>query len=286
MFLFASTFVCQRAWPRARFRNAPCRRVTLDARGDSVSAGAEQPTRRPEAPAKRRGSRFLIKVRKSVRTTRKHGSVIPADVWLPPELTSDVLPCGDSKLLDNETHLPALVLNADYRPLSYLPLSLWSWQEAIKASLSGRVRVVAEYDKIIRAPSMSMRLPAVCLKRFQQSTVSRAAFTRFNVFLRDSFQCQYCGTSGPITDLTFDHVVPRSRGGKTCWRNVVTCCTACNRRKGGKLPHEIPNMTLQRQPYVPLYCELQEVARKFPPRFLHETWADYLFWDVPLQRDE
>jgi 5-methylcytosine-specific restriction endonuclease McrA len=206
---------------------------------------------------------------------------------LPPELASGVLPAGDAKPFENDAHLPALVLNADYRPLSYLPLSLWSWQEAIKASLAGRVRVVAEYDKVIRAPSMSMRLPAVVsLIRFQQSAVSRAAFTRFNVFLRDSFQCQYCGVRGPVADLTFDHVIPRSRGGKTSWRNVVTACAACNRRKGGKMLHEISNMALQRQPQAPFFWELQEIARKFPPRYLHETWADYLFWDIPLQRDE
>lgn len=286
MFIPTGGFVSHRAWRKPGARHCSIRRFTLSSRNENVNAGAQQPTRKP-GPSKKRASRVLVRVRRSVRTTRHHGTVLPPDAWLPVELTNGVLPSGDSKPFENEAHLPALVLNADYRPLSYLPLSLWSWQEAIKASLAGRVRVVAEYDKVIRAPSMSMRLPAVVsLKRFQQNTVSRAAFTRFNVFLRDSFQCQYCGVRGPVPDLTFDHVTPRSRGGKTSWRNVVTACAECNRRKGGRLLHEIQNMTLRRQPYAPLYCELQEVARKFPPRYLHQTWADYLFWDVPLERDE
>ena len=66
----------------------------------------------------------------------------------------------------------------------------------------------------------------------------RPAFTRFNVFLRDAFVCQYCSDRCPAHDLTFDHVVPRSRGGRTTWENVVTACGDCNLRKGSRLPRE------------------------------------------------
>ena len=125
---------------------------------------------------------------------------------------------------------PALVLNADYRPLSYYPLSVWSWQDAVKAVYMDRVEVVAEYDHAVHSPSFEMRLPSVIsLKEYVQQ--DRApAFTRFNLFLRDGFKCAYCHATD---DLTFDHVIPRSKGGKTTWENIVTACSPCNLRKGG-----------------------------------------------------
>ena len=84
---------------------------------------------------------------------------------------------------------PALVLNADYRPLSYYPLSLWPWQDVVKAVFLDRVDIIAEYDHYVRSPSFEMRLPSViALREFvRQDRVP--AFTRFNVFLRDGFAC-------------------------------------------------------------------------------------------------
>ena len=100
---------------------------------------------------------------------------------------------------------PALVLNADYRPLSYYPLSLWSWQDAIKAVFLERVQIVSSYDRIIKSPSFEMFLPSVVSLKDYVRPARHPAFTRFNVFLRDRFQCQYCGAR---EDLTFDHVYP------------------------------------------------------------------------------
>ena len=123
---------------------------------------------------------------------------------------------------------PALVLNADFRPLSYYPLSLWSWQESIKAVFLDRVTIISEYDRVVRSPRFEMRLPSVIALKDFIPTARRPAFTRFNVFLRDSFTCQYCGRKFATHDLTFDHVIPRSRGGRTTWENVVTACSGCN----------------------------------------------------------
>src|ERR1700746_3033580 len=87
---------------------------------------------------------------------------------------------------------PALVLNADFRPLSYFPLSLWPWQESIKAVFLDRVNIVSQYDRVVHSPSFEMKLPSViALKQFIPLN-RRPAFPRFNVFLRDSFTCQYC----------------------------------------------------------------------------------------------
>lgn len=174
---------------------------------------------------------------------------------------------------------PALVLNADYRPLSYFPLSLWSWQDAIKAVYLDRVDVVAEYDTVIHSPSTERRIPSVVVLRDYVRPVQSAAFTRFNLFLRDEFRCQYCGAKG---DLTFDHVVPRSRGGRTTWENVVAACGPCNLKKGARSVAEA-GMTLMRRPYRPGAEDLKNIGRKFPPNYLHESWLDFLYWDAELE---
>src|ERR1700685_2158164 len=80
---------------------------------------------------------------------------------------------------------PALVLNADFRPLSYYPLSLWSWQDAIKAVFLERVNIVANYDRAVRSPSFEMKLPSVVSLKTYVKPSTHPAFTRFNVFLRD-----------------------------------------------------------------------------------------------------
>ncbi|WP_207479863.1 HNH endonuclease [Arenibaculum pallidiluteum] len=180
-------------------------------------------------------------------------------------------------------HCPALVLNADFRPLSYFPLSLWSWQEAVKAVFLDRVNIISEYDRVVRSPNFEIRLPSVIsLKEYIQAT-RRPAFTRFNVFLRDRFACQYCGHSFPTQELTFDHVIPRSRGGRTTWENVVTSCSACNLAKGNRLPHHCGMIPLS-PPFQPSAYHLQENGRAFPPNFLHESWRDFLYWDTELDQ--
>ena len=131
---------------------------------------------------------------------------------------------------------PALVLNADFRPLSYYPLSLWSWQESVKAVFLDRVNIVSEYDRFVRSPSFEMRLPSVVSLKTYVKPALYPAFTRFNVFLRDRFTCQYCGSKD---DLTFDHLIPRSRGGQTRWDNVVAACAPCNLEKGGEMPEQV-----------------------------------------------
>lgn len=174
---------------------------------------------------------------------------------------------------------PALVLNADFRPLSYYPLSLWSWQDAIKAVCLDRVNIISRYDTVVRSPSFEMALPSVvCLKDYIRPA-RHPAFTRFNVFLRDRFECQYCGSH---EDLTFDHVLPRSKGGRTTWENVVTACAPCNLRKANRLPQEIRMFPAQK-PYQPTVNDLHNAGRAFPPNYLHQSWLDYLYWDIELE---
>ena len=176
----------------------------------------------------------------------------------------------------------ALILNADFRPLSYFPLSVWSWQDAVKAIFRGSVSVVSEYDRTVRSPALEMKLPSVlALKEYITPRIT-PVFTRFNLFLRDRWVCQYCGNEFKTHDLTFDHVIPRSKGGRTNWENIVAACQCCNTRKGNYMPHDIKMFPLQ-EPRQPSIYELQGNGQKFPPNFLHESWNDFLYWDTELQ---
>ena len=180
---------------------------------------------------------------------------------------------------------PALILNADFRPLSYYPLSVWSWQDAMRAIFRNTVTVLSEYDMVVRSPSSEFKLPSVLVLNEYVPSARKPAFTRFNVFLRDEWHCQYCGVKEHTSELTFDHVIPRSRGGTTSWTNIVTACRPCNTRKGDKMPSSC-KMFPKVEPVQPDLFELQAKGRKFPPNFLHKSWGDFLYWDSELDSDE
>ena len=176
--------------------------------------------------------------------------------------------------------LRTLVLNADMQPLSWAPLSSWSWQEAVTAVMQRRVVQLKAYEEVtIRSAHAEFEVPAVvCLRRYHQRRA--VPFTRFNLFLRDEFRCQYCGCERSARDLTFDHVIPRSRGGKSGFRNIVAACQACNLKKGNRTP-ERAGLRLLRPPRPPSPSEIDRVGRRLAVRHkdLHRTWLDFLYWD-------
>lgn len=177
---------------------------------------------------------------------------------------------------------PALVLNADFRPLSYYPLSTWHWQDALKACFQDRVMVVATYDREVTSPTIKLRLPSVIALKDYINLDRRPAFTRLNVFLRDHFTCQYCHTKLPTEDLTFDHVVPRSRGGLTSWENIVTACQSCNRAKSNRTLKDC-GLQLSHPPKRPSARQLYQSGRCIARPDLHRSWQDYLYWDSELE---
>ena len=177
---------------------------------------------------------------------------------------------------------PALVLNADFRPLSYYPLSLCSWQDSIKSVFLNRVSVIERYDQSVNSPTISFKLPSVIALKDYVMPLRKPAFTRFNVFLRDNFTCQYCTKKFAANDLTFDHLVPRCLHGKTTWQNVASACTNCNLKKGRKLLQNT-DMKLLKKPIRPNSIHLQNNGRNFPPNYLHDSWRDYLYWDTELE---
>ena len=195
-----------------------------------------------------------------------------------PELISSEL--SEAEGVKNGT-FPCLILNADYQPLSYYPLSLWSWQDAVKAVFLDRVSVVNEYNKCVRSANFEMPIPSVVALKDYVPQNRSPAFTRFNLFLRDGFECVYCGSAN---ELTFDHLIPRRLGGNTHWENIVAACSRCNFKKGGRLACDA-GMRLRQQPFRPTMHQLQAQGRKFPPNHLHESWLDYLYWDIELKAD-
>ena len=166
------------------------------------------------------------------------------------------------------------LLNADYRPLDTL-----SWMEAIGLLFREKVHVVVEYeDRVVRSPSLTLPIPAVIVLRKYQKHTPPVKFTRSNVYSRDGFQCQYCGASCAkgevhIRDLTYDHVLPSSRGGGTTWTNIVTSCGPCNRKKGNRLPEEagMPLRSTPRPPKAGNPIALRLRGRRYP-----EQWAIYV----------
>jgi len=175
---------------------------------------------------------------------------------------------------------PALVLNADYQPMSLLPLSLWCWQDAVKAIFQGKVTVVDTYpDVFIRAVNIDMPLPSViALNEYVPKKDQTPAFTRRNVFLRDGYRCQYCNQYFRTNDLTLDHFVPRSLGGPLNWQNAVSSCRKCNGRKGSIHPKKLRSigMRVLQEPRVPTQWELASMAGKMVPKKVHATWQPYL----------
>lgn len=113
----------------------------------------------------------------------------------------------------------------------YLPIKVVHWHAAVKLRYEGTVDVVAEYNEEIRSPSVTWRVPAVIRLRRATSVKKAVKFSRVNVYTRDRYTCQYCGHRFAVRLLSYDHVVPRSAGGRTVWENIVTACKPCNARK-------------------------------------------------------
>src|SRR5690606_15207836 len=107
-----------------------------------------------------------------------------------------------------------------------------------------KVEVVEEYDEDIRSVSITIKMPAVVrMLRAIRGRKRAIKFSRINVATRDDFRCQYCSLKLPLRHLTYDHVVPRSQGGRTTWENIVMACRDCNSRKSGRTPKQA-GMTL------------------------------------------
>lgn len=171
-----------------------------------------------------------------------------------------------------------LILNADYSPLSLIPISSISWKDAIKIKFLGHARVIEEYpDWSVHSPTTSISVPSVMVSETYIRTKQHVRFSRTNLLIRDNFTCQYCDKHLEKDDLTVDHVVPRVRGGTTRWDNVVAACYVCNAIKGHK-----QNMKPRVKPQRPDYHQLVHNVKKLRIVIPDERWLPYLGWDEKL----
>jgi len=166
-----------------------------------------------------------------------------------------------------------LLLNADMQPISLLPLSTIDWQEAIRYMVLEKVEVLEWHeDRIVRSANWSTPVPAVIMLREYQKPKNTMRLSKRNVFLRDQYECQYCGAEVTEATATLDHVHPVSQGGRTTWENSTTACKPCNYRKGAHVGKFKPKMA----PYKPHFWDLVEKRRKRGFHFGHPSWANYL----------
>ncbi len=171
-----------------------------------------------------------------------------------------------------------LLLNSTYEPLRVV-----SWQRAVTMLCLGKVEVVRSYNSVLRAMCWSLSTPAVIrlVSFVRRCHRRRVTFSRRNVFVRDGHCCQYCHKTFPASELTCDHVVPRSRGGGSGWDNLVAACGPCNRKKGNRTPEQA-SMKLKRKPQRPAY--LPAMVMRFGGACAPEQWRDFLPWNVVASR--
>lgn len=135
----------------------------------------------------------------------------------------------------------------------------------------------------IRTVNLTIRVPRIIrLLLFDRRPRKTVKFNRRNLFARDANRCQYCGRRFPTSELSLDHVVPRSRGGQTTWTNIVCACTGCNARKGGKLPVEA-SMRLIQRPYRPKSSPIVRIKVASPKYQSWKHFVDEAYWSVPLK---
>jgi 5-methylcytosine-specific restriction endonuclease McrA len=165
-----------------------------------------------------------------------------------------------------------LILNADAQPLSYLPLSAIQWKEAITYLWLDKVVVLDWYDDwIVRSASWETKVPAVMMLKEHQRNRRKPRFGKTNLYIRDLYTCQYCEATHVKKELTLDHVLPLSRGGKTNWENIVAACKTCNNRKG-----DATTMKPRRVPYAPDYYDLVNKRKQMDVAVKHPSWQAYL----------
>jgi 5-methylcytosine-specific restriction endonuclease McrA len=155
------------------------------------------------------------------------------------------------------------------------PIRIACWEESVVLVWQGKADALELYEATVSSPSITLQIPAVVrLHKNVHMHKNGVKFSRINVLTRDGMRCCYCGEKKRPRDLDYDHVLPRSRGGKTTWGNIVTSCKPCNRRKGSKTPQEA-GMKMHFKPYTPTTL-LRHQPLLFLVGHVPAEWAPYL----------
>ena len=168
--------------------------------------------------------------------------------------------------------MQTLVLDQGYQPINTVP-----WTKAMGYIAKNKVDVLEEYEQEVH---FNVGMPAVVrLTHKIESFKKRIKFSRQNVLARDKFQCQYCGARGRASALTFDHVIPKSKGGTTCWENIVMACESCNAKKADRTPKQA-GMRLRSKPKRPNWVPIFNIALRNVSD-VPEEWRTY--WTAELE---
>lgn len=164
---------------------------------------------------------------------------------------------------------------------AYMPHRVVDWQKAVSLSYIGKVEVVETYDTVVRSVNAAMHVPAVArLTKTIRHREPKVRFSRANVLMRDGNRCQYCGEELAPSQLTFDHVVPRSQGGRTSWTNIVTACRTCNGAKGNRTPDQAGMKLLStpvRPKSLPFKFKQLRLGSSVP-----DPWKQWVWWDTTV----
>ena len=185
--------------------------------------------------------------------------------------------------------LQTLVLDPGYQPHGIV-----SWQDAVGLLFQEKARLVESYEEPLMSDEQALtaeangwtiliKVPAVVQLVGRIRRKKSVKFSRINVLTRDNFCCQYCGKKLPTRKLNYDHVTPRSRGGRTVWENIVSCCYPCNARKDNRTPREA-GMRLRKQPVKPK--SLPIVAYHIAASdSIPDAWRSHVYWHSELEHD-
>ncbi len=169
---------------------------------------------------------------------------------------------------------PVLVLNA-----SYEPINICGARRALVLVLKGVARTEEEQGAVLHAARMRVAMPSVIrLLEYRRIPHQTRALSRKNILLRDRNSCQYCNVVLTASELTLDHVIPRSRGGLSTWENLVACCHNCNRRKGNQMLHELTEMKLLREPRPFSLHTSRHIMRMIGSA--DAAWRKYLYFEA------
>jgi len=163
--------------------------------------------------------------------------------------------------------MKALVLD-----VSYFPVQIIDWKKAMVLFFTERAEVVDYHDDIsISSTNRSFKLPKVLRLHTKIKSLTHVKFNRLNVFYRDKFLCQYCNQKFRASELTLDHVFPKSRGGKTSWDNIVSSCHDCNNKKADRTPEEC-NYKLLKKPVEPKWTPMMAFKMTKIEKKLFKDW--------------
>ena len=168
-------------------------------------------------------------------------------------------------------HKPVLVLNA-----SFEPINICAARRALVLVLKGVASAEEMSHSMVHSSRHSIRVPSVIrLLEYRRIPHQTRALSRKNILMRDRYTCQYCHHTFPASELTLDHVMPRSRAGETTWENLVACCHLCNNRKGSRTPDEA-GMKLMRSPRPFSLHTSRHLMRLLAKS--DDQWRKYLFY--------